>query len=298
MVTDFRLKVFRAVAERLSFTRAAEELFITQPAVTKHINELERQLGVSLFHRRGNTIALTPQGERLLQYARRILSLYREMGSAFTDEQSAFEGSITLGASTTLAQYILPALLAQFHRRYPGIRIGLHSGNTQQIEQWILEEKLDFGVIEGNASQPQLHYTPFLEDELVLTTAVANRTLAQEEITPADLPSLRWVIRETGSGTLDVIERALEQHGISFRQFPIEMRLGSTEGIKRYLIQSEAVAFLSLHAIDQELRHNLLRIVEIEGLRIPRKFHFVMRHGYSERLSALFIPFCLSSYNL
>ena len=187
MITDFRLKVFRAVAERLSFTRAADELFITQPAVTKHINELEKQLGVPLFVRRRNAVALTPQGELLLGYVRRLLALYAELNDAFAGDGETFGGELAVGASTTISQYVLPAILSRFKKRYPEVRLTLCNGNTELIERMVADEKLDFGVIEGNAGNPQLHYETFMEDELVLVTASSNRSLRQEEIAAADL---------------------------------------------------------------------------------------------------------------
>lgn len=158
MLTDFRLKVFKTVADRLSFTKAAAELLISQPAVTKQINELERLLGRPLFLRHGNRISLTDDGVRLLGYTNRILALYGELRDAFLDEQGMLAGEIHLGASTTLSQYVLPGLLARFRKQYPDIRVTLFSGNTEQIERQIADGKLDFGVIEGTASNPALHY--------------------------------------------------------------------------------------------------------------------------------------------
>lgn len=152
MITDFRLRVFRTAAEKLSFTRAASELFITQPAVTKHVGELERQLGVALFLRRGGTISLTPEGERLLGYARRILSLYGELNEVFAPDGAVPGGEIALGASTTLSQYVLPAVLSRFRKRYADIRVTVADGNTERIERLVADERIDVGLIEGQAA--------------------------------------------------------------------------------------------------------------------------------------------------
>ncbi|MFR4026575.1 MAG: LysR substrate-binding domain-containing protein [Alistipes indistinctus] len=245
MLTDFRLKVFKTVADRLSFTKAAAELLISQPAVTKQINELERLLGKPLFLRHGNRISLTDDGVRLLEYANRILALYGELRDAFVEEQGAFSGEIRLGASTTLSQYVLPGLLAKFRKLYPDVRVTLFNGNTEQIERQIADGKLDFGMIEGTASNPALHYELFMDDELVLVTSASNTSFTREEITAADLPALPLVIRENGSGTLDVLSRELSRHGLSLRQLHIEMQLGSTESIKHYLFYSDTFAFVS-----------------------------------------------------
>ena len=260
MLTDFRLKVFKTVADRLSFTKAAAELLISQPAVTKQINELERLLGKPLFLRHGNRISLTDDGVRLLEYANRILALYGELRDAFVEEQGAFSGEIRLGASTTLSQYVLPGLLAKFRKLYPDVRVTLFNGNTEQIERQIADGKLDFGMIEGTASNPALHYELFMDDELVLVTSASNTSFTREEITAADLPALPLVIRENGSGTLDVLSRELSRHGLSLRQLHIEMQLGSTESIKHYLFYSDTFAFVSVQAVLDELAANRLRV--------------------------------------
>ena len=272
MLTDFRLKVFKTVADRLSFTKAAAELLISQPAVTKQINELERLLGKPLFLRHGNRISLTDDGVRLLEYANRILALYGELRDAFVEEQGAFSGEIRLGASTTLSQYVLPGLLAKFRKLYPDVRVTLFNGNTEQIERQIADGKLDFGMIEGTASNPALHYELFMDDELVLVTSASNTSFTREEITAADLPALPLVIRENGSGTLDVLSRELSRHGLSLRQLHIEMQLGSTESIKHYLFYSDTFAFVSVQAVLDELAANRLRVVEVGDMELVRRF--------------------------
>ena len=297
MLTDFRLKVFKTVADRLSFTKAAAELLISQPAVTKQINELERLLGKPLFLRHGNRISLTDDGVRLLEYAHRILALYGELRDAFVEEQGAFSGEIRLGASTTLSQYVLPGLLAKFRKLYPDVRVTLFNGNTEQIERQIADGKLDFGMIEGTASNPALHYELFMDDELVLVTSASNTSFTREEITAADLPALPLVIRENGSGTLDVLSRELSRHGLSLRQLHIEMQLGSTESIKHYLFYSDTFAFVSVQAVLDELAANRLRVVEVGDMELVRRFSFVTAHGQRSRLTDLFKQFCLNHYN-
>ena len=293
MITDFRLRVFRTAAEKLSFTRAASELFITQPAVTKHVGELERQLGVALFLRRGGTISLTPEGERLLGYARRILSLYGELNEAFAPDGAVPGGEIALGASTTLSQYVLPAVLSRFRKRYADIRVTVADGNTERIERLVADERINVGLIEGQAARPSLRYETFMQDELVLVTSAGNRALGRDGMCAADLTSVPLVIRETGSGTLDVVERALAAKGLSLRSLNIEMQLGSTESIKHYLYDSGAAAFLSVQAIREELRHGLLRVIGLSDLSVTRCFSFVSLRGRRSRLVDLFERFCV-----
>lgn len=292
MITDFRLRVFRTAAEKLSFTRAASELFITQPAVTKHVGELERQLGVALFLRRGGTISLTPEGERLLGYARRILSLYGELNEVFAPDGAVPGGEIALGASTTLSQYVLPAVLSRFRKRYADIRVTVADGNTERIERLVADERIDVGLIEGQAARPSLRYETFMQDELVLVTSAGNRSLAATDVRGrSDLGSARNP--RDGSGTLDVVERALAAKGLSLRSLNIEMQLGSTESIKHYLYDSGAAAFLSVQAIREELRHGLLRVIGLSDLSVTRCFSFVSLRGRRSRLVDLFERFCV-----
>lgn len=297
MITDFRLKVFKTVADRLSFTRAAAELFISQPAVTRHINELEKQTGERLFLRQGNAISLTDKGRLLLDHANRILSLYQQLDDAFAAGSGVYRGEIALGASTTISQYVLPPVLARFKARYPEIGISLYNGNTRQIERMVYEGRLDFGLIEGNATDRSLHYEPFMQDELVLVTSTAHTAWQREEIEPEALKTLPLVIREDGSGTLEVVERALAAHGIGRQDLDIRMQLGSTESIKHYLYASDCFAFVSVQAVLDELAANRLKVVEVSGMPVTRLFRFVTAHGDTGRLNGLFRDFCRRADN-
>lgn len=297
MITDFRLKVFKTVADRLNFTKAAEELLISQPAVTKHIGELEKQLGTPLFDRRRGGVTLTRRGELLLDYANRILGLYGSLNDAFADNGRIPSGLLRIGASTTIAQYVLPGILAAFRRRYPEIRIEMETGNTAAIEGLVSADRIDTGLIEGKATGHALRYEHFMDDELVLVTSVANSSFRDEETDTERLRTLPLVIRENGSGTLDVLQQALEGHGLSLRDMNIEIQLGSSESIKRYLYNSGAFAFISIHAVLDELAADKLRIVDIDGVDIRRDFCFVTAHGNYGRLPKLFKQFCMQSHN-
>ena len=202
-------------------------------------------------------------------------------------------GEIALGASTTLSQYVLPAVLSRFRKRYADIRVTVADGNTERIERLVADERIDVGLIEGQAARPSLHYETFMQDELVLVTSAGNRSLGRDGMCAADLTSVPLVIRETGSGTLDVVERALAAKGLSLRSLNIEMQLGSTESIKHYLYDSGAAAFLSVQAIREELRHGLLRVIGLSDLSVTRCFSFVSLRGRRSRLVDLFERFCV-----
>lgn len=297
MILDFRLKVFKAVADKLSFTKAAHELFISQPAVTKHINELEKQVAKPLFHRHGNSISLTSEGELLLSYARKILGLYQELEEELHSLQKEVSGHLRIGASTTIAQYILPRILAGFKKRYPDVQLTLLNGNTEQIEQLLLDNSIDIGMIEGNSTLPQMHYELFVEDEIVLVTSADNPRIKQSEINLHLLKELPLVIREEGSGTLDIVEQLLEAQHIKRKDWQVEVQLGSTESIKQYLMHSQAFAFLSIHTVVEELGSNKLKVIDIEGGAISRSLQFISLHGQHARLVALFKQQCIRRYN-
>ncbi len=295
---DFRLKVFFTVAIRLSFTKAAKELFITQPAVSKHIQELEEQYKIKFFDRNGSKISLTKAGELLLQHTKNIFEVYREIDfdlSALINQQ---RGLLRLGASTTISQYIIPPLLARFHQKLQEISINLLNGNTEQIENALLNKEIEVGIVEGQSKNQSIKYTEFLKDELVLVCNSNNHLIQMETIGLEDLKSMRFVMRERGSGTLEVIEYALKSFGIILSQLTIEMQLGSTESIKSYLMNSDCVAFISIHAIDKELKNNELVILDVDNLVIERFFYSITLQGKTNLLSELFLKHMSSHYNL
>jgi len=288
---DFRLQVFNTVAKRLNFTKAAEELFITQPAVTKHIQEIENHFKVKLFERNGTKIKLTPAGETLLQHTDQLFAVYRNMEfelNAFTQQHA---GKLKIGASTTVAQYVLPPVLAAFHKKFRNIRVSLTINNTEQIEQALQNKSIDLGIIEGQSKSNLFKYTEFVEDELLLV-ANSNHPLARKEfIKPEELLKVPLLLREPGSGTLEVIAHALRPLGIKISQLQKEMQLGSTESMKLYLLNSDAMAFLSVHSISKELHDRACSVIAVKGLKIKRHFYFIQQHGPAEALPDLFMKF-------
>lgn len=298
MIFDFRLKVFYTVAQRLSFTKAAADLFVTQPAVTKHIKELEQQLNVQLFRRNGTSISLTPAGKILLQYAEKIFQTYTELETELAQLNKMEAGTLHIGASTTVAQTILPRLLAMFKRTYPEVTFNFVQGNTDLITQLVLAEKIDIAIVEGAAHYPQIAYSPFAKDEIVLVTRANNQLSKKAEITPKQLLNIPLILREAGSGTLDIIFNALTDAGINPKDLQVEIRLESSIAIKQYLLYSETATFLSIQSVISELKYNELSIIDIKGLDIFRTFQFIQLQGKNSKLIDLFKRFCLSNYNL
>lgn len=298
MVFDFRLKVFYTVAQKLSFTKAATELFITQPAVTKHIHELEQQLGVRLFKRNGNSIAITAAGEVLTRYAEKIFATYAALEAELAQFNHVTGGVVRIGASTTLAQTILPKLLALFKKAYPAVSFTFGQGNTNFITQQVIAEKMDVAIVEGTSHYSQISYAPFAKDEIVLVAKANSKLAKRGEITPKQLLDIPLVLREEGSGTLDVIFKALHNANINPKELTVEAQLESSISIKQYLLYSEAAAFLSIQSVTKELKYNELTILDIKGLEIIRTFQFIQLHGQQSNMIDLFKRFCLSHYNL
>ncbi|MFR9603828.1 MAG: LysR family transcriptional regulator, partial [Rikenellaceae bacterium] len=205
MITDFRLSVFLTVARTLSFTKAAAMLNVSQPAISKHIKELESDFAEPLFERKGNSISLTPKGSAIIPLVEKILEGYNALNDTIEREDFGFEGSLHIGASTTIAQYLLPEILAKFDRQYPHIRLSLVNANSEEVVKMLQRKEIEIALIEDEASYNSMHYTPFVADEIVMVSTVRHKN----KLTIKDIERLPLVIREEGSGTLSVVLSAL-----------------------------------------------------------------------------------------
>ena len=273
---NFRLKVFRTAAEHLNFRKAAEHLFLTQPAITLQIKALEDDLGHRLFDRSANRVSLTTQGVLLLEYAKKIARLVSQAEQELGAEDGRISGELSLGVSTTIAQYVLPRLLGAFLDEHPRVQFSLHSGNTAEIVQLLLEEKLSLGLIEGPARDRGIRTEPFMQDELVLITPPAFEfdRLSREQLLASSL-----LMREQGSGSRRVVEMALEKAGLKLKAFEKVMNLDSTEAIKSAVEAGLGIGFVSRWAISKELELGALKIAQVPGLRMARHFSLISRTG-------------------
>lgn len=287
---DFRLRVFVSVARNLNFTKAAGELHISQPAISKHIQELEATYGVQLFERAGNRIILTTAGEIFLKHAEEIIESYRALSLDMNLQSGRFSGVLRIGASTTIAQYVLPELIARFIKRFPDIRLTMLTGNSEQIEQALAGHRIDVGLVESDSRHSGFRYTHIADDELVMVTSVRNKI--KDEVTVEELKSLPMVLRESGSGTLEVIEKALAAYNVKLSHMNILLQLGSTESIKSFLMNCpSAYAIISIVALTKELLQNTLKVIEIDGVTIDREFAFVTQLGSQNDLVERFVQF-------
>ncbi len=293
---DFRLKVFHSVARNKSFTKAAAELFITQPAVTKQIKNLEGILEVRLFERISNSVVMTEEGELLFRYANEIFHLYREFKVELSLLKAMPAGAFTVGASTTVAQYLISPVLGGFQKKFPDIKLNLISGNTETIEHAVLSKNISLGIVEGRRHHGDLKYAELTSDELVFVTHSKSKYAKASSIELEDLKNIPMVSRERGSGTLEVMESALQSRGIRLADLPIIMHLGGTESIKSFLENSNSAAFVSRRAVQKEIQYGELKIIPINDFRIMRDFSFIYLHGQPDRFSTMFMRYAKQHY--
>ncbi|WP_312422785.1 LysR substrate-binding domain-containing protein [Epilithonimonas sp.] len=294
LMFDFRLKVFYVTAKRLNFTKAAEELFISQPAVSKHIHEIEQYYETKLFDRNGTKIKLTQAGLLLYKHAEKLMDIYRDIDFEIAALSDHSKGEVRIGASTTVAQYFLPKYIASFKEKFPDINVTLISNNTEIIENLLTENKIDLGVVEGQPNHQNLKYTCLVKDEIVLCTRSKNKN-SKTSIKIDELKKLSFILREAGSGSLDIIASQLKRNGINLSELKKEIELQSTESIKSYLLNSDTYAFLSIHSIFKELKDSELKIIDIKGLDFERYFYGVINQGDQNKLQELFFNHIASS---
>lgn len=289
---DFKISVFVAAARYLNFSKAAQDLNISQPAVSKNIHELEVQTGRNLFERNGNRLLLTETGQMLLNYAQQLLGIYEQLNENLENLDGKIAGELRLGASTTISHYIIPEILADFHTRFPLIKIKTLHGNSRQVEEWLQQKEIDLGIVEGLTDNISMKYEEFLKDELVLVTRYGNPKMADDNaINPDVLKEFDFVLREQGSGTNEIIRKALMQVGIGLPDLNVKVVMASTESIKNFLLTTDCFSFLSIHALTKELKNQELQIIELNNLEIERYFYFVRPQGVLGRLPDNFRKF-------
>jgi len=293
---DYRDKVFLAVAESLSFSKAAEALFISQPAVTKHIKELESKLNSALFERKGNKVYLTKAGKLSYNYLKEISHQYDELELELGRMNDTFKGTLRIGASSTISQYLIPKVIAAFHKRYPKIELFLFNGNSFEMEQKLLQNDIEIALVENNSSQSNIKYIDFLDDEIVAVTGTQSVYAKLKSISLLDFQQIPIVLREKGSGTLEVIQKQLLKHNISFENLNILIHLGSTESIKNFLHDFDGIALVSEKSIEKELLLNQVIRIPIKGIQFNRKFRIALRQGQEAFSSKLFSE-ALLKYN-
>jgi DNA-binding transcriptional LysR family regulator len=273
-MADRRLQVFHTVARLLSFTKAAETLHMTQPAVTFQVRQLEDYFNTRLFDRTHNRISLTQAGERVFEYSERILDLYGEMDNSVRELTGEISGVLMLGASTTIAEYMLPEMLGAFKKKYPNLVVRLKVGNTDGVVQMIENNVIDLGIVEAPVLNKKLQVELCRNDELVLVVPPKHPLAGKTSVSLKEIVQYPYIWREEGSGTREVIRDQLEHAGINPDDLDVVMELGSLEAVKGAVEAGIGMTILSQSSIQKELRLGTVIAIPLEP-RLTRPFSFV-----------------------
>jgi len=278
---DYRhLKTFCRVAELKSFSKAADELCITQPTVSGHVLSLEHSLGFRLLDRTGREACLTKGGKILYQHASQMLAHRKDALNALSEFSQGIRGELSLGASTIPGEYLLPKLLGDFKKEYPHLSISLKIGDTKAVVQDMLLGKIEFGMTGARVNHASLHYDLFEEDEIIVIGPSSHRGLQKQRMSYKEMITLPWVVREEGSGTQMAVERALKKRNGSLSQFNRTIEMGSTSSLKEAVKAGLGFAFISRRAVEQELNQGLLLRLEVDDMDpIVRQIYIVLYQG-------------------
>ena len=268
-----QLRILKAIAAEGSFKRAADSLYVSQPAVSLQVQNLERQLDVPLFDRGGRRAQLTEAGHLLLSYGDRILSLCEETCRAIEDLQNLQGGTLIVGASQTTGTYLLPRMLGLFRQKYPDVAVQLHVHSTRRTAWSVANGQIDLAIIGGEIPpelQDSLEVMPYAEDEMALILPILHPFARQTQIERDDLYKLQFIALDSQSTIRKVIDQVLTRCGIDTRRLKVEMELNTIEAIKNAVQAGLGAAFVSISAIEKELQMGVLHRSRIEGVVVNR----------------------------
>lgn len=290
-MADRRLQVFYTVAKQLSFTKAADILYMTQPAVTFQIKQLEEHFNTRLFERSHGRISLTPVGEIVLSYAERILALSAELETRVGELTGQVTGPLMIGASTTIAEYQLPRILGEFKERFPEVQAQLTVANSETVAAKVAEHTLDVGLIEAPSHDPNLTTLACCEDELVMICSPTHPLARQASVTAREIADQPYVSREHGSGTREVVDDFFKDHGVNPDDLRIQLELGSREAIKGAVEANLGVAIMSASTVTKEMQLGTLAAIPLNP-RLTRELSMVYApQKFRRKLLDAFISF-------
>jgi DNA-binding transcriptional LysR family regulator len=297
-MADRRLQVFHTVAKLLSFTKAAETLHMTQPAVTFQVRQLEEHFNTRLFDRTHNRISLTEAGKRVFEYSDRIFELYSEMESAVREMTGDVSGILMIGASTTIAEYMLPALLGDFKKKYPDVNVQLKVSNSDGIVHMVENNVIDLGVVESPVMNKNLVVEMCRMDQLVAAVCPQHPLAEKDSVTINELLEYPYICREEGSGTREVIGDYMTAQGVNAGQVNLTMELGSPESIKGAVEAGMGVSIISYATVQKELKLGTLVSLTLNPA-LERPFSFVhqkqkFRHRAMDELLEFARSYCKS----
>ncbi|ADH60173.1 transcriptional regulator, LysR family [Thermoanaerobacter mathranii subsp. mathranii str. A3] len=285
------IEIFVTVCELKSMSAAAKKLYMSQPAISQAISQMEGELQVRLFDRIGRKLSLTYAGEILYSYGKRILNLVKEAESTLDDVRNMRMGRLRVGTSTTVGIYLLPEIIGEFRKKF-NIDVYFTIGNTAEIEKLILDNSIDLGIVEGPVHSRDIVVTPYIDDELYLVCSKSHRWAKKKNISPAEIENEDIIMREKGSGTREVFEEAMARNNVKYR---IKYVLNNTEAIKKAVEANIGVSVISRLAVKKEIRGGRLLKVDIENIRFKRKFSIIYHKDKFK--SNLFEEFIKHLYN-
>lgn len=282
------LKIFIMVSDLGSMTAAAKALFIAQPTVSQAISELEDYYGIKLFDRLSKRLFITEKGRQLLSYARHITALVNEMDQVMKNPDES--GMIKIGASLTLGTYLLPKLVNEFSNYYPLLQVKAITKNTHEIEALLMQNDIDFAVVEGVVHTPDIITTPFMDDELLLVCGRTYPLYKGAKISITDLRNLHFIVREQGSGTRELFENIMALHGINWH---LAWECNGSDVLKSAAINGVGVAVISQRLVENEIKTGELRSIKVEDVEMKRNFSVIYhKNKYITKAMKAFIDLC------
>src|SRR5699024_1431680 len=284
---DQYLQVFIKVAEKKSFSRTAEELLMTQPAVSQYIRMFEENMGVRLLERTNKYVRLNKAGEIVYHHAKEIIGLYSRMQNLVDDLVHRASGPLSIGASFTFGEYVLPRIIAKLHQTFPEIKPTVTISNTAEIASYVKRHQLDIGIVEGHFKKEQnMQVEGFAEDNMIIVVSPKHPLAQKNNVTIQDLEQQTWVVREMGSGTREAMENLFQRYGISPDNL---INFGSTQPIKEAVEAGLGISLLSQWAVKKELYYGALQIIKVQGLPFIRQFSIVTASPFQSKALQVFI---------
>jgi DNA-binding transcriptional LysR family regulator len=290
---DHKLKVFCTVAETRSFSKTSEIIHLTQPAVSLQIQALEEMYETKLFDRSSSKVTLTPAGEVLYKYAKDILALYTSAEKVIGEMTGLVKGSITIGAGSTIGNYLLPSIISDFRKTHPKIKVHLFVANMQRVIELLNSGNINIGLVEGDVKRQKMVVEKLLSDELLLIVPTHHPWAKRKEVSVAELIDEPFILREAGSGTRQTIEKFLTRHGITLQSMKVSMVLGSTQAIKEAVENGLGVSIISRWSARKEVKYGTLHTLSLKEEKMVRNFSLityrnsVSSHAIEEFLSYL-----------
>ena len=277
------LKTFVTLAEVKNFTKTAELLLMSQPSVSLHIKNLEKEFQTQLFLRSPKFLKITPTGEILYDRAKQIITIYEQTKQDILEQHNIIKGELKIGASFTIGEYILPSLLIDLQKDYPDLELQVIIGNTEEIVQSVRLFQVDIGLIEGQTNEKELSVHPFLQDELFIISSNDHKLANKNDVTITDLQNQSWITRELGSGTGEYLNHVIRSNGLKVKSL---LTISSNQGMKETVINGMGLSLLSRSVIERDVRHRNLSIIKLKN------------HSFNRTLSYVYSPIMADKKNV